>query len=51
LVGKPANDSDTYRHAADDLVHGAKTYGENEFKVELARRTIVRALTTVSKMA
>lgn len=43
LTGKEANES-TYAGAADALVKGAKALRYNAFKVELARRTIVRAL-------
>ena len=43
IVGQPAGD-EAYRHAAEILVKGAKPYQGNAFKVELARRSIVRAL-------
>ena len=50
LVGHPAGDTKAIGHATDALLHGAKQYGENGFKIELARRTIARTLTTVAKM-
>ncbi len=50
LAGKKA-DAEAFRSAADILVRGAKTYRHNAFKVELARRSVVRALTTVATTA
>jgi xanthine dehydrogenase YagS FAD-binding subunit len=50
LVGKeptPAN----FRAAAEAELRGAVPHSENAFKIELAKRTLVRALTTVSAMA
>jgi xanthine dehydrogenase YagS FAD-binding subunit len=44
LVGKPVT-AETCRPVADALLSGAKGYGHNTFKIELARRAIVRALT------
>jgi xanthine dehydrogenase YagS FAD-binding subunit len=44
LIGKTAG-REAYEHAADLVLHGAKSYSGNAFKVELARRSIVRALT------
>ncbi|HTB12261.1 MAG TPA: xanthine dehydrogenase family protein subunit M [Bryobacteraceae bacterium] len=43
LTGKAANDA-SYLQAADIILHGAKTFRYNAFKVELARRSIVRSL-------
>jgi xanthine dehydrogenase YagS FAD-binding subunit len=43
LTGKPAT-PDNFRHAAAMAVEGATPRDDNAFKVELARRTIVRAL-------
>ena len=43
LIGHEANEA-AFRQAADILMQGAKTYRYNAFKVELARRSIVRAL-------
>ncbi len=48
LIGKPAEEA-AFRAAADVAVAGAKGYQHNTFKIELARRTIVRALTNVAK--
>jgi len=50
LIGKPAND-DTFKAAADAAMAGAKPQKHNAFKIELAKRTIVRALQTVAAMA
>jgi xanthine dehydrogenase YagS FAD-binding subunit len=50
LRGKEATDSN-FHEAAEILVKGAKQYRYNGFKVELARRSIVRALATASRMA
>jgi xanthine dehydrogenase YagS FAD-binding subunit len=46
IVGKPANAA-TFAIAADEAVRGAKTRPYNAFKVELTRRAIVRALSTI----
>jgi xanthine dehydrogenase YagS FAD-binding subunit len=46
LIGGPAN-VQTYRAAAEAALTAAKSYTDNAFKVELAKRTLVRALTTV----
>jgi len=43
LQGKPAT-PDNFGAAADMILAGAKGYGGNDFKIELARRAIVRAL-------
>ncbi len=47
LVGKPANES-SYRAAAEVALRGAVPRGENNYKIELAKRTLVRALTEVT---
>lgn len=44
LSGKPAT-PDSFRPVADALLRGAKGFGHNDFKIELAKRAIVRALT------
>jgi xanthine dehydrogenase YagS FAD-binding subunit len=49
LVGKSA-DENTFRAAADAELAAAKGYAHNEFKIELAKRSIVRALSTVAGM-
>jgi xanthine dehydrogenase YagS FAD-binding subunit len=49
LVGKIA-DEKTFRAAAEAELAAAKGYAHNSFKIELAKRTIVRALTTVAGM-
>lgn len=43
LTGKPAT-AVTFREAAEEALRGAKGYGQNDFKIELAKRTLVRAL-------
>ncbi|PYK68572.1 MAG: FAD-binding molybdopterin dehydrogenase [Verrucomicrobia bacterium] len=50
LVGKTA-DEKTFRAAAEAELAAAKGYKHNSFKIELAKRAIVRALTTVAAMA
>jgi xanthine dehydrogenase YagS FAD-binding subunit len=47
LTGKPANEA-TFRAAAEAALRGAKPQRDNAFKAELARRCLVRALTTVT---
>ncbi len=48
LVGTVAS-ADAFRKAADLAVAGAKPYEHNAFKVELARQSIVRALTLAAQ--
>ena len=43
LEGQPPG-PDAFAAVAERLLHGARGYGENDFKIELARRTTVRAL-------
>jgi xanthine dehydrogenase YagS FAD-binding subunit len=43
LQGKPAS-TENFSQAAAILMEGAKGYGHNDFKIELAKRAIVRAL-------
>jgi len=50
LIGAPAN-NETYKKAADAALAEAKPYTGNAFKIELAKRTLVRALTTVGGMS
>ena len=47
LVGKTAS-AESFRAAAEAALAGAQGYQYNSFKIELARRTMVRALTTVA---
>src|SRR5438067_10069349 len=49
LVGKAA-DEKTFRAAAEAELAAAKGYKHNSFKIELAKRAIVRALRTVAQM-
>ena len=50
LTGAIAN-VQTYRTAAEAAMSQAKAYSDNGFKIELAKRTLVRALTTVGEMS
>ena len=50
LIGSPANEK-TYRAAADAALATAKPNKDNAYKVELSKRTLVRALTTVEGMS
>lgn len=50
LTGKKA-DPQVLRAAAEAELHGAKPYQGNAFKVELAKRTIVRAMMTAATSA
>jgi xanthine dehydrogenase YagS FAD-binding subunit len=50
LVGKHPTPAE-FRVAAEVAMKGAKSAGQNAFKIELAKRTLVRALTTVAEMA
>ncbi len=50
LRGNDPSES-AFRDAADVLLRGAKSYRFNSFKVELARRAVVRALTSASAPA
>jgi xanthine dehydrogenase YagS FAD-binding subunit len=48
LIGKTAG-PDAYKAAAEAALHGAKTHKDNAFKVELAKRTVIRALTMAAQ--
>ena len=48
LRGRPA-DPTSFAEAADLLLRGAKGYRHNTFKIELASRGIVRALTQAAR--
>jgi xanthine dehydrogenase YagS FAD-binding subunit len=48
LCGQPAN-AESFSRAADILLCDAKGYEHNRFKIDLARRCIVRALTQASR--
>jgi xanthine dehydrogenase YagS FAD-binding subunit len=50
LVGKRPTPAE-FRTAAEIAMRGAVPHSENAFKIELGKRTLVRALTTVSQMA
>ena len=50
LVGKTPDES-SFRTAAEAELAAAKGYQYNNFKIEMAKRAIVRALTTVAGMA
>jgi xanthine dehydrogenase YagS FAD-binding subunit len=47
LTGQQAT-ADVYRRAADAEMKNARGYGHNDFKIELARRTLIRALTDLA---
>jgi xanthine dehydrogenase YagS FAD-binding subunit len=49
LNGKPAA-TDNFQKAAEALLHGAKGFGHNDFKIELAKRAVVRALTQAARL-
>jgi xanthine dehydrogenase YagS FAD-binding subunit len=49
LTGKPAT-LDTFKRAAEAAMAGARGHSDSEFKIELARRTIVRALREAGAM-
>ena len=46
LIGQPAT-AEVFRKAADAALAQAKAQPDNKFKVELAKRTLVRALTEI----
>jgi xanthine dehydrogenase YagS FAD-binding subunit len=48
LRGQPAEPA-AFTHAADLLLQGARGHGHNDFKIDLARRGIVRALTQAAR--
>jgi xanthine dehydrogenase YagS FAD-binding subunit len=48
LAGKAAS-SENFVHAAEILLHGARGYEYNRFKIELAKQGVVRALTLASQ--
>jgi xanthine dehydrogenase YagS FAD-binding subunit len=48
LRGQPANQA-SYMRAADLLLRGARGYPQNSFKIDLARRGIIRALTQAAQ--
>jgi xanthine dehydrogenase YagS FAD-binding subunit len=48
MRGQPANQA-TFTHAADLLLRDAKGYEHNAFKIDLARRGIVRTLTQAAQ--
>ena len=50
LTGKPASE-ESFQRAADAAVADAKPLAHNAYKVELAKRAIVRALMRASKLA
>ncbi|MFD2572833.1 FAD binding domain-containing protein [Spirosoma soli] len=49
LIGKPAT-KETFALAAEALLESAQGYGHNTFKIELAKRAIVRALGQAAKL-
>ncbi|MDC0708672.1 xanthine dehydrogenase family protein subunit M [Stigmatella sp. ncwal1] len=49
LRGKPAT-LENFQAVAEAIVQGAKGFGHNHFKIELAKRTVVRALAQAAGM-
>jgi xanthine dehydrogenase YagS FAD-binding subunit len=47
LIGQHAS-ADVFRRAADAEMSKARGYGHNDFKIELVKRTLVRALTDLA---
>ena len=43
-------DEKAFRAAAETALNGAKGYKDNAFKIELAKRSIVRALMTTAAL-
>ena len=50
LIGSTANE-DTFKKAAQVAIAGATPNKDNAYKIELAKRTLVRALNTVGEMS
>ena len=48
LVGKPAGEA-AFEAAAERILQGARGYGQNDFKLTLAKNAIVQALTTAMR--
>jgi xanthine dehydrogenase YagS FAD-binding subunit len=48
IVGKPASDA-TFAAAADALLADARGFGHNDFKIPLARRTLIAALRELTR--
>jgi xanthine dehydrogenase YagS FAD-binding subunit len=48
LAGAPAT-RERFQRAADTMMRDARGFGHNDFKIELARRAIVRALTQAAR--
>jgi xanthine dehydrogenase YagS FAD-binding subunit len=51
LVGTRVGDAVAWKAAADEVAVGARPLEKNGFKIELAKRTILRALETVARAA
>jgi xanthine dehydrogenase YagS FAD-binding subunit len=48
LVGAPAT-RERFQRAADTVLREARGFGHNDFKIEMARRAIVRALAQAAR--
>jgi xanthine dehydrogenase YagS FAD-binding subunit len=48
LRGRPADET-SFARAAELVLREAKGFGHNNFKIELARRTIIRALAQAAR--
>lgn len=49
LIGKQAS-AENFKQLAETVLEGAKGFGDNTFKIELANRAIVRAFTDAAKI-
>ncbi|MFC0252174.1 FAD binding domain-containing protein [Massilia consociata] len=50
LAGQPATEA-SFSAAADIVLHGARGYGQNDFKLALAHNTIIQALSAAARGA
>jgi xanthine dehydrogenase YagS FAD-binding subunit len=50
LLNGRAATPDNFQKAAEALLRGAKGFGHNDFKIALAKRAVVRALTQAAKL-
>jgi hypothetical protein len=48
-VPRKAPDAESFAHVAELLLHGARGYEHNSFKIELVKQGVVRALTLASQ--
>jgi xanthine dehydrogenase YagS FAD-binding subunit len=50
LIGRPASE-ETFRRAADTALEGSRPLAHNIYKVELSKRSVVRALLRAARLA